>query len=133
MSESSWLDDLAVKEKAATAAPWHVSNSTDIDTNLDGDERHCEWLSEVTAKGEDATEYLSLLITSCGLHQFAVPNAEFIAALRNYAPRLIAEVKAAREWLNASDMPHFEVDAREAYRRLVEQHDGEQNGGSEHG
>ncbi len=121
------LDALSKLEARATPAPWHVSDSTEIDGPLEGDERYVEWMTIVTAKNEDDTEYLSLHMECYGLHCFAVPNSNLIAAARNALGPLLAEVKAAREWdrLQPTTKNGFlweESDAaREAYRAIVEE------------
>ncbi len=89
------IDRIEGLAEKATARPWHVKSETDIETSLDGDERYCEWMAEITAKHEDHTEYLSLLIQSCGLHRFAKPNADFIVALVNAWPAIRDRLRAA--------------------------------------
>lgn len=90
------LEELERLCAAATSGPWHIKDEVEIDSCLDGDERYCEWLADITAKNEDPTEYQTLLIQSCGLQRFAQPNAEFMVDLRNAAPHLIAVAKAAK-------------------------------------
>lgn len=92
------LEKLAAIVKARTAAPWSVSNSTDVETSLDDDERYCEWMGEITAKHEDGTEYLSLLIQSCGLHRFAEPNARFIATMGTLADLMVDVIRQAEHY-----------------------------------
>jgi hypothetical protein len=97
------LDRQAQLEREATVGPWHISSEVDIETGLDNDDRYYEWLGEITAKHEDETEYLSLLIQSCGLYRFAKPNADLIAHLRNQAALARAVIEAAAPLLLYED------------------------------
>ncbi len=99
----------------ATPGPWEA----------DEDRSRVQW--DVSVKGQP-----TLITEEC-----RKANAVFIAAARNALPQLIAEVKAAREWLKKDDeltasaigatTPYCGADeftafeaAREAYRAVVE-------------
>lgn len=102
---SEHFDRLAAIIKARTPGPWHVRDEIDVDSQLDGDERYCEWLAEITARDEDPTEYLTLSMQCCGLVRFAKPNADFIAALGSCADELMAVVEAIPNGMHSDTCP----------------------------
>ncbi len=108
------LDRLEALEKAATAGPW---------TRIYGTVSFVEGKVTMCSPGRQDKEVAA--------------NSDFIAALRNAAPALIAEVRAARRWLAESDTPIASASAdsdmwqfiqtrkaREAYKALVAANSG---------
>lgn len=80
---SEELAALEALEKAATQPPWNVLPSKDSPTQCDG----------INA----GDGYDPIVKTDCGIYPPERPDADLIAALRNAAPRLLAEVRALRQ------------------------------------
>ncbi len=129
------LDALEALEKAATERPWkaHTETFKFWRNGLDAfDKAHSRGVtpnvSYVWKETEDGERDVFTMLTGNG--PTSPQNAALIAALRNSAAALLAEVRAAREWLTEIDhdgRPYSskkEMQLRDAYRTLVAANSG---------
>lgn len=145
------LKELEALEKAATPGPWWA-NGLDIESShvivAEGEKWVQLYNTETgepsrlikphqrTDKDDTDDDDIVILSTSSILgdrdFEEAQATADLIVGMRNALPALLAEVKAAREWLRAYE-PGLGVKgtydvtsvnrARDAYRKIVEAND----------